>query len=296
LSCLFSFKREAKVYVVYAGAQYLLDVSEIDFSQTFTEHSYSNKTIQVQNMFEQSVINKANPANFTLTFPAIREADLEILFDRALDYQSFDLYIETQDAVFMIQGCVVSNMNFVLEKFRALQVSIEGQGVRLYYLGEYGNVVIGGTPQARSGTRTYNQLSHINIVLNETEVVEPLTSISIELNNELSWTPYTTATHAMAAADANSSMYPEGYTMKKRDLSGSFAMYKVETPAWGVGHTLHIEVGQKEGVTLYGFDFYLPKVAFQRMIVSGDIFRQRYTWRLTENPQYLSDFITYKGL
>jgi hypothetical protein len=295
LSCL-SFKKDAKVYVVYGGSQYRLDVSEITFGQTFTEHSYSNKSIQVQNMFEQSVINKANPANFSLTFPVIREVDLEVLFNRALDYQSFDLYVETLDAVFGITGCVIFNTSFVLEKSRALQLTVSGEGVKVSYLGVYGVAVIPGTPVARTGTRTYNKLSYINLVLNGSVLTEPLNSISLELNNDISWTPYTTATHALDAINAGTSMYPQLYTMSKRQLGGTFSMYEIDAPTWGVNNTLLLEVGQKDGSTLYGFKLDLSNVSFQRNVETGDIFKQRYSWRLTENPAALADIITYEGL
>ena len=55
----FSFKKEVEVRVVYpagpSGTQYKIDVSEIDFGQTFQENSFEVKTLHNQGSFEGSV-------------------------------------------------------------------------------------------------------------------------------------------------------------------------------------------------------------------------------------------------
>ena len=63
----YSFLRESKLYIVYNGVKYRIYTSSaITFNQTFAESSYSVKTLHDQSkMFEQSIINKANPASFS---------------------------------------------------------------------------------------------------------------------------------------------------------------------------------------------------------------------------------------
>ena len=60
----YNFKQEAEVYVVSGGTTYRIHVTDISFGQTFSEESYSVNTIHSPNdLFEASVINKANVAN-----------------------------------------------------------------------------------------------------------------------------------------------------------------------------------------------------------------------------------------
>ena len=81
----YNFRKEAEVFIVYSGSKHKLDISSINFSQTFTEKSYSVKTLHNQkNLFDSSVINKANPANFDITFPLLKEGDFTTVFNLSL--------------------------------------------------------------------------------------------------------------------------------------------------------------------------------------------------------------------
>lgn len=292
MSCILSFKKEAKVYVVYKGTQYRLDVSEINFGQTFSEHTYSNKTIQVQNMFEQVVINKANPATFEITFPAIREGDLRILFNRALDSRIFDIYIETPQDVFEITNCVISDATFLIDTSRPLGMSVSGEGIRLIRYGDYG-ISIPGTPYTRTGTITYNKVSHVNVVLGGAAPVDSLIGISINLNTEIKWTPYTTINDALNAIDADSTMYPKDFVVQKKDLSGAFSQHDFETLTFSEDTTLFIGAGETDAGTFYGFEFDISNASFQTKPNTGDIFTQEYSWRMTQNPASLLEVISY---
>ena len=76
----YNFKQEAQVYVVSGGNRHRIDVTDVSFSQTFSEESYPVKTLHAQNnLFEGSVINKANVANFSFSVPTLKESDYTIL-------------------------------------------------------------------------------------------------------------------------------------------------------------------------------------------------------------------------
>lgn len=295
--CGYSFKKEAKVYIVYGGFRYSIDISAISFGQTFMEYSYSNKTIQNQNMFEQSVINKANPANFELTFPAIRESDFKILFDLALNYDTFDLYVVTASDAFLIFGCVISNANFITENLRPLSMSISGEAIRVTKLAIF-PPTLPGSLVARSGSMTYNRVSYISILLDSVEISSLLVSMSIELQNEVVWTPYTSVNSAITATDADNSMYPSGYTINKRILAGTIIRYlntadNGDLLTWNADIPIHISIGQKVGATLYGFDLNMANCSFTNRLGSDNIFMQSYDWRMTQNPTSLSSVVTY---
>jgi len=291
----YNFKKEAKVYIIFAGNQYLMDISSIDFGQTFMEHSYSSKTLQSPNMFEQSIINKANPANFSLNFPALREDDLRILFDRALDYNTFEMYVETAQDSFKIETCVVTNATFVVEKNMPLRMALEGQAAKVTkFVG-----TIPGTPIARSGTMTYNRISDLKITLGGSNILSnSLASVSIELQNQVKWTPYATINQALTASNASTSMYPASFSVSKRILAGTITRYLVDTDVadlfqWTKNTTLHIEAGQIVSSTFYGFDLDITNCALTNRVGTGEVFTQSYDWRMTQNPVNLSDIVTY---
>ena len=68
----FNFIKEAELYIVHNNQQHSIDISQIDFSQTFAQQNFSVKTLHNQAAnFEGSVINTANPGDFSFTFPAL---------------------------------------------------------------------------------------------------------------------------------------------------------------------------------------------------------------------------------
>jgi hypothetical protein len=297
VSCqTFNFKKEARVYIVYNSNKYFFDVSEINFSQTFTEQSYDVKTIQEQLMFDGSVINKANPGNFTIRFPALRESDLRILFDLALNINTFDIYVETELDLFQLEYCAIESGNFVLERTLPLTMEVSGSARKVSKFGDSGDA-IPGSPISRSVSRTYNRISDLDITIGATNISQLLQSVSIELKNSIEWTPYTTINGAIQAELDNSAQYPNDFTVRDRTLSGEIVQYLTDDNNqdfldWSTDTTLQIQAGQVDG-SFYGFNFDLQNVTFDNSINTGQIFTQRYKWRLTQNPNNLSDIVTY---
>ena len=144
----FSFKKEVEVRVVYpagpSGTQYKIDVSEIDFGQTFQENSFEVKTLHNQGSFEGSVINLANPAEFSLNTPLLKENTNKVIFDRLLDSATFDIYISNPggtplglqpspipDEVWELETCVIQDGTFEINKSRPLRLAISGEASKL---------------------------------------------------------------------------------------------------------------------------------------------------------------------
>ena len=147
----YNFKQEAKVYVVSGGNQYRIDVSDVSFSQTFSETSYSVKTLHEQsNVFEGSVINKANVANFEFKVPVLTEADYTILETLLIGTTSFDLFVKTEADTFKLETAVITNGSFVIERSRPLSLDISGEAAKLTR-----NATLTGTAQSRSSTSNY---------------------------------------------------------------------------------------------------------------------------------------------
>jgi hypothetical protein len=289
----FSFKKEAKVYIVYKDNQYNIDVSNITFTQTINNQKYSDKTLQTQNMFKKVTLDKVNPATFELTFPAIREGDLEVLFNRALDYDIFDLYITTKQDVFKVEGCVITNTVFTIEKTRPLSMSISGEGVKLTREGDFGVTIVPGTPFVRSNTRTYNRTKTVDVILGGVAAINAVTAITIELQNQIEWTPYKVIDEPCGI---DTLVYPTTFTIKKRILSGTITKYRIDDITWNSNTTLRIIAGERVLGTTYGFDFDIDNVTFTSRIGTGEIFTQSYDWRMTQNPTSLLQVITYVTL
>lgn len=279
--------------MVHNSIMYRLDISDITFSQTFTEHSYSNKTLQVENMFEQSVINKANPANFALTIPALRESDMQVLFNRAIDYQSFDLYIHVDVHLFKIEGCVITNATFNIPIKSYLSISITGEGIRVTKEATDTIPVAGATLKARSPNRTYIKVDYVRMW---TPVIEKITVAQIELQNNIQWVPYDTVNAAREALDTDSSMYPSKYVIKDRNLSGSITSYDIETPTWNEVNWMLLQAGERVGPNQF-FGFRVESEAiFTTNINTNDIFTQTHRWRSLENPESLSEVLKYETI
>lgn len=286
---MFSFKRDSSVYIVYNGYQYNIDISDVSFGQNIQETPYSNKTLQSVNHFEQSSIVKVAPAFFDITFPALREADFQVIFNRILDANSFDLYITNLSDVFKIETSCITNAIFNINKTSPLSITISGQGAKLTREGNYGVYTIPGTPQTRSSSRTYNKIQYVDVTL-DGSLFESVFGLSIEIQNNIKWNENT---NVVGCSTISSLQYPSTYTVEKKVLSGSFSAGVIDDFDTSTTSTLQIEVGQKLGQTLYGFNFNLPKVSYTSRLSTGDIFLHNYDWRLIQSPTSLLEYVTY---
>jgi len=290
----YNFKQEAQVYVVSGGNRHRIDVTDISFSQTFSEESYSVRTLHAQNnLFEGSVINKANAANFSFTVPAIKEADYTVLETLLLNASSFDLYVQTEADTFKIETAVITNGSFVIERSRPLSIEIQGEGGKLTR-----GATLTGTLQSRSSTKNYT-IPVLDITLNGA-ALSNIVGVTMELQNEVEWTPYTTVAGAISATSAATSMYPSTFTLSKKILAGSIRQYLTDsntanTLDWDTNASLAIKAGNGQtGSSFRGFSFGPATCSFTNRVRTGNIFLQNYDWRLVQNPSNLATILKYE--
>lgn len=291
----YNFEKEVKLYLQYGSSTYSIDTSSISFNQTFTENSYEVKTLHQQNFFEGSVTNKANPANFSFNIPVLRGTDLEVVVNRLLDCATFNLYISTQQDVFKLSNCVITNGTFQIEKSRPLRLAIEGEASKLSK-----NEVVPSSIEARN-TRIYNKVTLPLLELDGVDISESVFSVNVELQNEISWNPYVTVQGALKAGSSSSSngtMYPSNFVISKKILGGSISRYltdrtEEDAQTWNSNSSLKLKAGQEVDNTFYGFDFDITSCSFTNRINTGSVFTHAYDWRMTQNPSSLSDVITY---
>ena len=297
----YNFKRNSSVFIVSAGNRYKLDISDINFSQTFREESYQVKTLHgtiqsahTEEFFEGSVTNSAGNANFSFTIPALSEADFTIIETLLISANTFDIFIEADTETFKLETCVITNGAFVIERSRPLSIDIQGQAGKLVK-----NATVTGTLVSRSGTRTYITNPTISIDINGSSL-DSVTSISLELQNEVNWTGYKTIQGALAATSATNSMYPSSFTVSKKILSGSISQYLSDTNnstvnTWDTSASMTIKAGNGlSGGAFRGFSFGPATCSFTNRLAVGTLYQQSYDWRLVANPSNLATILKYE--
>ena len=280
-----------------------LDVTEdIDFSQTFTDKTYPQKTLHEQHkMHEASNIKKANPANFKFTIPALTENDLAVVKDLLVDYKSgtntlntCTIHIKLPNDNYRLDDCVLTNGTFIIEKLENLKLSIQGEASRLVK-GVALPTVGRGT---RSASRTHQRVDYLSVSVDSTSLTEGVYNVSVELQNEIEWTPYFTVNDALKATNATTSMYPSNFALKKRILSGSVGQYvqdnfSSDTQQWKTGVPIVIKAGES---ATQGFQFNLSNCSFTNRNIVAEVFTQAYDWKMNDNPTDLGSKIKFNNL
>jgi hypothetical protein len=306
----YSFKRDCKVYVVHTAAntRYKLDVyPDLSFSQTYDEQAKSVKTLHDQNaMFEEAIVNKANPANFNFTVLLNNSKDHEVMLDLLVKKNtltsdgsvefltSFDLYIDTGTEIFKLEKSVIERGTFQIAKDTIVTINVNGTAKKLSRFGVTGTT-IPGTLSSVAATVT-GIIPRATTVTLDGVVVPNINSITLELANEVKWLEYDTLHKSLNVSDPSGTQFPEGFVVSSRVLSGTIMQYLTDTnssraQSWSTTSTLRIQIGTTGPI--YYLDVNMPSVVFTNTIQADDIFMQSYTFRMTHSPIDLSTVIDY---
>ncbi len=298
----FSFKKEVEVRLVHNNIRYNIVVSEIDFSQTFQEKSFEVKTLHNQSSFEGSVINRANPAEFSLSTFLMFDDRHRIVFDRLLDCATFDLYISTQsNDVFKLEKCVIQDGTFEINKSTPLRLAITGEASKLSKLsGTIASLTADNTIPGNDFTYpapTYVVPHIVTLTLGSEDITDCIVGLSVDIQNDINWNNYNTLQGALSATNAATSMYPSNFTIGTRVLSGSISKYlkdnSTDLLTWNSNTPLRMII-QNAPLGGRGLDFNITNCSFTNRLSTPDIFREEYNWRMTQNPTALSSVITYQ--
>jgi len=245
----FRFLKEASLYVVYGSNKYKLDTNEISFSQSFKEKSYEVKTIQEQSSFEGSVINEANPANFSFNVPLLKEVRNKVVVDRLIDCESFDLYISTEQDVLKLQKCVIQDGTFEINKSRPLRLAVSGEASKL---SNYTGTIPGTLQNTTVTASTYTLATIDTLTLGGEDISSDVVSLTVELQNDIDWNKYNTLQGTYSTTSASTSMYPSNYTIGTRMLGGTITKYLKDDAIldWGVDKELTLTLGDNVGGTV----------------------------------------------
>ena len=289
----FSFKKEVVLRLVFNNNRYGITVSELNFAQTFQERSFEVKTLHNQSSFEGSVINRANPAEFSFNTALLYDDRHRIVFDRLIDCQTFDLYISTQsDDVWKLENCVIQDGTFEINKSRPLRLAVSGEASKL---SKYTGTIPGNDFTYPAPIYVVPHI--VTLTLGSDDIKDSVIGLSVELQNDISWNNYNTIQGALSATNAATSMYPSNFTIGTKVLAGSITKYLKDTSTsvltWNDNAALrmvvqHLPAGGR------GLDFNITNCSFTNRLSTSDVFREEFNWRMTQNPTALSSVITYQ--
>ena len=299
----YNFLRESNVHLVYGGSRYLLKTTpDVSFSQTFAEDAYEVKTLHDQTkMFQGTSITKANPADFSFTVHLTTEKDETIVKSLLTDYDategqtrinSFDLYIVSSESTFKLNECVITNGDFNLAKGSALTLAVSGQAQKLERVGN-ASYSLPGSLVSASSTRTPT-LSLIDVEVGGSDVSN-IISATLSVQNEISWTPYETLQSSLSVTNASNAMYPSGFTLGRRVVSGNITQYLTNSNS-STSQTFNTDTTVRVKTIVNGSTFLdanLGNCMFTKRMEQGEVLTQTFDYRLVGNPANLSTVITY---
>ena len=299
----YNFLRESNVHLVYGGSRYLLKTTpDVSFSQTFAEDAYEVKTLHDQTkMFQGTSITKANPADFSFTVSLTTEKDETIVKSLLTDYDategqtrinSFDLYIVSSESTFKLNECVITNGDFNLSKGSALTLTVSGQAQKLERVGN-ASYSLPGSLVSASSTRTPT-LSLIDVEVGGSDVSN-IISATLSVQNEIEWTPYETLHSSLSVTNASNAMYPSGFTLGRRVVSGNIVQYLTNSNS-STAQTFNTDTTVRVKTIVNGSTFLdanLANCMFTKRTTVTEALTQAFDYRLIGNPANLSTVITY---
>ena len=299
----YNLLRESSVHIVHNGSRYLIKTTpEVSFSQTFAEDAYEVKTLHDQTkMFQGTSITKANPANFSFAVHLTQEKDESIVKSLLTDYdtsngeqllKSFDLYIVTSESTFKLEGCVITEGQFNLEKTSPLTLEVSGAAQKLSIVGN-ASFSLPGSLVSASSTRTPT-VSLLDVEIDSTNVSNLITT-TLQVQNNINWTPYETLQNSLSVTNASNAMYPTTYTLGERVVSGNITQYITSNNS-NTFQTFDTSANIAVKTIVNGSTFLnanLTGCMFTKRNSIAETYRQTFDFRLVNSPANLGTIITY---
>ena len=300
---VYNLLRDGSVHVVYGSNRYNVKVTpELSFSQTFAEDAYEVKTLHDQTkMFLGTSVTKANPASFSFEVALTREKDESIVKSLLTDYdistgdqllKSFDLYFVTKESTFKLEGCVITNGEFALNKTKPLTLTVSGNAKKLERVGD-ADYSLPGSLQSASSTRTPVK-ALLDVEVGGSDVTN-LVSATLSVQNNIDWTPYETLQNSLSVTNASNAMYPTTYTLKDRVVSGNIVQYTGDnnsTTAQSFNTNTSVAVKTIDQNSTF-FNANLSGCMFTKRLNAAEVFTQTFDYRVVTSPANLGTTITY---
>jgi len=305
----FELRREGKVWLEYASTYYLLHTTrEINFSQTFQQKSPVFRTLHSLNtLFDGSVINEANPADFSFELYLINNDSSPIHqhlpLDLLLGYNgntlnTFNLYFVYSDyspeIYYKVENCVFTNGTFNIPTRGLLSVSLSGQGTKLTRT----SGTFPGTDGGYNSNATVATSREVLVTVGA-DVLTNIYRVSLEVSNEINWTENNTLQKSLAVTDASNTTFPEKFTLTGRKVSGSIEQYITDISTsfnnlqtWLENTTVRIRAGDSASNICLDVNM-ADACSFTNRATFGEVFTQSYDYRLMTSPPDLRDYFNY---
>ena len=299
----FNFLRESQLHIHYGSNRYNVKVTpNLSFSQTFAEDAYEVKTLHDQTkMFSGTSITKANPANFSFEVHLTKEKDENIVLDLLTDYdtsegeqllKSFDMYIVSNTQTLKIEGCVITQGEFRFEKGSPLILAVSGSGKKLERVGDE-SFSLPGSLQSASTTRTPTK-PLLDVEVGGSDVSN-LVAATLQVQNNINWTPYETLQNSLSVTNATNAMYPTTYSLGNRVVSGNITQFFTTTNQ-SEFQTFNTNTSVAVKTIVDGSTFFnanLSGCMFTKRSNPSEVYTQTYDFRLVTSPSDLGTIITY---
>jgi hypothetical protein len=300
----------------------LVDIdNDYSLSQTFTDKTYKARTLQENHKFhDASNIKFANPGDFEFTVPIIPDStDFDFIYDLAfgttdnnldafeaffIPYDSFSpSEVKDGSIIKYIQKGIITNASVIVSRDNVLALKIRGQAQKIISMqtgADPYKSVINAAKAARSGVSTYQKPDYLRITVDGDDITKSLISVSIELQNKVQWTPYTTvqASRNVTDTDMGTAMYPSGYTLQNRILAGSFTKYtdsdirtqlaRLSLDGYAHNVPIVIQAGRESGK---GINFTLSDCSYTLRTTTQDVYTASYDWKMNNNPVDLTSIL-----
>lgn len=308
----FEFRRQGQVWLedTSLSSYYRLHVGqEVTFSQTFKQQSLPQRTLHaLNNLFEDSEINQANPADFSFKLFMVNQTSPESNQHKPLDllldysdnsYKTFNLYFVYADyspaVYYKIEKCVFTAGAFEIPTKGIITVSLSGQGSKL-------TRVEGTFPGTDSGYKSAEQFvenSALQVTVGS-DVLDNILSASLEVQNNIEWTQNNTIQKSLVATDASNTTYPENFTLTTRNVGGSIRQYVSKTDSastsnlqtWNEKTTVRIQAGNSTSAPQLDINM-TDACSFTNRASFSEVFAQNYDYRVVVNPTNLNNYFTY---
>ena len=299
----FNFLRESELHIHFGSNRYNVKITpDLTFAQTFAEDAYSVKTLHDQTkMFKGTSITKANPANFSFNTHLTQEKDEQIILELLTDLvttsgdqqlKSFDIYVVTTNDTLKMEGCVITQGEFEFGKNSHLLLKVSGQGKKLSRVGDE-NYSLPGNLQSASTTRTPTK--PLLDVLVSSSAVSNLVAATLQVQNNIQWTPYETLQNSLSVTNASNAMYPSDYSLTDRNVSGNITQFITDSNIseyQTFNSSTSVQIRTKVNNSIF-FNANLTDCMYTKRSNTAEVFTQTYDFRLVGTPNDLGNTITY---
>ena len=177
-------KRNSNVYLqTPTNAFYKLPVyNDLSFSQVYSEEQLSRKTLHnPDDLIAEGFASSLNPGNFSFTIPIIDTAIAQALAEVFAEHNptTNTIYVQNESTIVRLNKCVVQNIVFNFSKEAISTLSVSGS------YADSQNATLPVLTQQLPGI-VYTIVEGLNVTVDGDEV-ENITSINIEISNEINW-------------------------------------------------------------------------------------------------------------